>query len=65
MTETDTVPTTSPVTDPTTESATATEVDGTQAPAEEGCGSVIAGGVVMISMLFTGVFAYARRKRED
>ena len=51
-------------TQPDTESATATEVDGTTTPAEEGCGATLAGGV-MISMLFVGVFAYARRKRED
>ena len=47
-----------------TESATATEVADTQAPAE-GCGATLAGSTVMISLLLVGGFAYARRKRED
>jgi hypothetical protein len=52
-------------TDPDTESATATEVDGTTAPVEEGCGATLAGGVVMISMLCVGALAYAGRKKEN
>jgi hypothetical protein len=45
-------------TDTTAEGATETD------PADTGCGSAFTGGV-MISMLFVGVFAYARRKRKD
>ena len=58
-TETETEP------DRETESATATEIDTTEAPTEEGCGSTLAGGAVIISMLFAGVFAYTRRKKEN
>ena len=51
-------------THPATESATATEADGTAAPVEEGCGATLAGGAVMISMIFVGVFAYAYKKKD-
>jgi hypothetical protein len=51
-------------TDPATFADTTAEEATETVPADTGCGSAFTGGV-MISMLFVGVFAYARRKRKD
>ena len=34
-------------------------------PADTGCGSAVAGGIVMISLLGLGVYALARKRKDD
>jgi hypothetical protein len=52
---------TNPATPTDTTAEGATETD----PADTGCGSALAGGTVMISLLSLGVFAVARKRKED
>lgn len=52
-------------TDPTTSADTTAEGATETDPADTGCGSVFAGGVVMISLLGLGVFAVARKRKDD
>lgn len=52
-------------TDPTTFADTTAEGATETASADTGCGSVFAGGMVMISLLGLGMFAVARKRKDD